>query len=300
MSQKTCKYKFIIGKRKGEVCGRFCRSGKNICSEHQRRQPNHKSCKYKFLAGTKKGTVCGRYCRNKMDRCSEHSLCEHDKLKKSCPLCWGKSTICIHNRKRQHCKSCKGASICKHDKVRSVCKQCKGGSICKHNKVRSTCKQCKGSRYCVHNKIKSRCRKCDGSEICPHNTRKNICYDCDPIGHLSHVMRSRVQNSLKENKDNSSKEYLGCEINELKTHLEKLFEEGMSWENYGEWEIDHIVPLKYRNPTIEEVGERLHYSNTQPMWKTENMSKGNRYIGKPKRKQVKKKYSGSKSTKYHP
>ena len=54
----------------------------------------------------------------------------------------------------------------------------------------------------------------------------------------------------------------------------------MSWENYGsEWHIDHIVPLKYDNPTLEQTIERLHYTNTQPLWATENISKGNRYIG---------------------
>jgi hypothetical protein len=57
----------------------------------------------------------------------------------------------------------------------------------------------------------------------------------------------------------------------------------MTWENYGEWEIDHITPVLYKQdgvkPTIEEVGRRLHYLNCQPMWKMENMKKGNRYVG---------------------
>jgi hypothetical protein len=58
----------------------------------------------------------------------------------------------------------------------------------------------------------------------------------------------------------------------------------MSWDNYGKWEIDHIVPIKYPDngqvPTLEEVIERLHYLNTQPLWKPDNASKGNRRIGK--------------------
>ena len=56
----------------------------------------------------------------------------------------------------------------------------------------------------------------------------------------------------------------------------------MSWDNYGKWHIDHIIPIKYKqdckNPTIEEVAKRLHYTNTQPLWASENMSIGNRYI----------------------
>ena len=58
----------------------------------------------------------------------------------------------------------------------------------------------------------------------------------------------------------------------------------MSWENYGKvWQIDHITPLNYRidnqNPTLEEIIERLHWTNTQAMYNVENMSKGNKYIG---------------------
>ena len=54
----------------------------------------------------------------------------------------------------------------------------------------------------------------------------------------------------------------------------------MSWENYGKiWHIDHIIPISYKNPSLDEVIQRLHYLNTQPLWASENISKGNRYIG---------------------
>lgn len=53
----------------------------------------------------------------------------------------------------------------------------------------------------------------------------------------------------------------------------------MSWENYGEWEVDHIVPLKYNNPSLKEIIKILHYTNTQPLWTSENRSKKNKYIG---------------------
>lgn len=63
----------------------------------------------------------------------------------------------------------------------------------------------------------------------------------------------------------------------------------MTWENHGKgpntWQIDHIVPVKYPGaaggePTLEEVAERLHWTNCQPMWTTENIAKGNRFIGR--------------------
>jgi len=58
----------------------------------------------------------------------------------------------------------------------------------------------------------------------------------------------------------------------------------MTWENYGsEWHIDHIKPVKYLEngeaPAIEEVGKRLHWTNTQPLWANENIAKGNRFVG---------------------
>ena len=70
----------------------------------------------------------------------------------------------------------------------------------------------------------------------------------------------------------------GCDIEHFKQHIENQWEEGMTWENYGEWHIDHYVPLKYDNPTLEEVIDRLHWENTQPMWASENIKKGNRDI----------------------
>ena len=76
----------------------------------------------------------------------------------------------------------------------------------------------------------------------------------------------------------SSAEYLGCNIETFKKHIEQQFTEGMSWENYGEWHIDHKIPLEYNKPSLEEVVQGLHYTNTQPMCTNENMSKGCRYI----------------------
>ena len=76
----------------------------------------------------------------------------------------------------------------------------------------------------------------------------------------------------------SSAGYLGCNIETFKKHIEQQFTEDMSWENYGEWHINHKMPLKYNKPSLEEVAQRLHYTNTQPMWASEIMSKGCRYI----------------------
>ena len=84
----------------------------------------------------------------------------------------------------------------------------------------------------------------------------------------------RAYTALKKNKEMSSTEYLGCNIETFRNHIEQQFIEDMSWENYGEWHIDHKIPLKCNKPSLEEVTQRLHYTNTQLMWSRENMSKG--------------------------
>ena len=74
--------------------------------------------------------------------------------------------------------------------------------------------------------------------------------------------------------------YLKCTKEEFKTHIENQFKKGMSWANYGtHWHIDHIIPIKYNKPSIDEIIARLHYKNTQPMLAKENLRKSNRYIG---------------------
>jgi hypothetical protein len=117
-----------------------------------------------------------------------------------------------------------------------------------------------------------------------HIKRRNECRECDPVGNLVGITRSTLYQAVAQNKPLPRSGIVGCSTAEFKEHLQSKFQEGMGWENYGEWQIDHIIPLKYKKdnatPTIEEVTERFHYLNTQPMWAAENGSKGNRFIGR--------------------
>ena len=73
-------------------------------------------------------------------------------------------------------------------------------------------------------------------------------------------------------------ELVGYTIGELKKHLEKQFKDGMCWENYGEWHIDHIIPKSVFNFTKsehEDFKRCWDLLNLQPMWAKENQSKGN-------------------------
>lgn len=66
-----------------------------------------------------------------------------------------------------------------------------------------------------------------------------------------------LTNSLKrvgKKKEDKTIELLGYSAIELKEYIESLFVEGMSWENYGEWHIDHIRPVSSYDPETAIVG----------------------------------------------
>ena len=72
---------------------------------------------------------------------------------------------------------------------------------------------------------------------------------------------------------------VGCTKEELIQHLESQFKKGISWENYGEWHIDHIKPCCSFDLTKEEQQrECFHYSNLQPLWAEENLKKGGKVM----------------------
>jgi len=195
----------------------------------------------------------------------------------------GKRLKCEHKRMRTQCKDCGGSIICEHDRRRNECKDCGGTSICEHDRRRSLCKDCGGASICEHDRRRVHCKDCGGTSICEHDRIRNRCKDCSPSGHLMSIMRSRVRKALKdynvcnENKQHTM-EYVGCYITYLREHLEKKFTEGMSWENIGEWHIDHIKPCDSFNLDIEEERHKcFHYSNLQPLWAQENLEKGAKY-----------------------
>lgn len=73
----------------------------------------------------------------------------------------------------------------------------------------------------------------------------------------------------------TSEQMLGCDWQELKSHIEQQFRDGMDWDNIGEWEVDHIVPLSSAK-TIEDVIRLSHHTNLQPLWAYENRAKGSK------------------------
>lgn len=101
----------------------------------------------------------------------------------------------------------------------------------------------------------------------------------DPLYKLTANMRSAMSECLSGRKKKSKTfEYIGCSLSQLKSYLEKQFQDGMSWDNYGRWHVDHIKPLCSFDLTIEEnLHTAWNYKNLQPLWASDNCSKGGKY-----------------------
>jgi len=97
----------------------------------------------------------------------------------------------------------------------------------------------------------------------------------DPLYNLRSSVRGRINFYIKGFLRKSSLSLVGCSWEELKVHLEKQFQEGMSWDNRSDWHIDHIVPLS-SGKTLGEIERLCHFSNLQPLWAKQNLQKGSK------------------------
>lgn len=104
----------------------------------------------------------------------------------------------------------------------------------------------------------------------------------DPQFKLIKTLRSRLGTAVRRqnsSKNNNTIDLLGCSVSFLKEYLQTKFKEGMTWENHGEWHIDHIRPCASFNLLDEEEQKKcFHYTNLQPLWASENLSKGCKFI----------------------
>lgn len=103
----------------------------------------------------------------------------------------------------------------------------------------------------------------------------------DPEFRLKKNLRCRLWHALKgqgATKDSTTMKLTGCSVDALTSHLESQFTEGMTWENYGEWHVDHIRPCASFDLTIDKEQKIcFNYSNLQPLWAKDNLSKSDKY-----------------------
>lgn len=94
-------------------------------------------------------------------------------------------------------------------------------------------------------------------------------------------LRNLIRNSFRRQGykkfATSTEEIVGMNYVDFKEHMESRFVDGMSWENRGDWHIDHIIPLSSATSEEELIG-LCHYTNLQPLWGEDNMSKGDKIL----------------------
>jgi hypothetical protein len=104
----------------------------------------------------------------------------------------------------------------------------------------------------------------------------------DPIYKLISNFRTAIYQVLKESNVEKNKHYfdiLQYTPEQLISHLENKFTDKMSWDNYGDWHVDHKLPITHFN--IYEMGDEefmrcWSLDNLQPMWGIENIRKSNK------------------------
>ncbi len=95
-------------------------------------------------------------------------------------------------------------------------------------------------------------------------------------------MRCGIRDCLKgRRKGKRTFELLGFSVAELQSHLERQFTQGMSWDNMGDWHIDHILPKASFN-ILEEGDEEFRrcwaLANLRPLWAGENAMKKDKVL----------------------
>ena len=115
-----------------------------------------------------------------------------------------------------------------------------------------------------------------------NNARHMGKYKSNIIYKLRHRLRSRISTAVRKGyKTLKFCEYLGCDLQTLKKHLEDQFQPGMSWDNHGNsgWHIDHILPLSaFDLENEEQLRIAGNYKNLQPLWAKDNLIKSNKIV----------------------
>lgn len=117
----------------------------------------------------------------------------------------------------------------------------------------------------------------------------------DPASRTIQTLRCRLGAALRAQGatirrapgTSATKRMLGCSVEYLREYLAAFFAPGMSWDNYGEWEIDHVKPCRaFDLSQRSEQFACFHYTNLQPVWMTENRRKSDKWKGLRARNQT--------------
>lgn len=138
------------------------------------------------------------------------------------------------------------------------------------DKLQSYCKTCKKSLMLGKKYGNGKTKKIS----------KDACLKKYYRNRVSMNFSRRMRKALNSDKSGMSWESLvGYSLKDLKLHLEQLFSDGMSWDNYGLWHIDHIKPVSLFDLSLQDDFDTCwSLDNLQPLWASENRKKSNKYV----------------------
>jgi len=159
-------------------------------------------------------------------------------------------------------------------------KACTAAWMAAHADTYPATKRLCDARYRQKNAARIAAKQSEPTSLEKRNLRERNRYATDLRYRVEKVLRSCFVQALRlgrGNKECSALGLIGCSTPELIRHIERQFNRGMSWDNYGEWEIDHIRPCASFDLTdTEEQKACFHFTNLRPIWRDANRSKSDR------------------------
>lgn len=169
--------------------------------------------------------------------------------------------------------------------VEAICKICRNKQTLKRRKVNPESHRIASKKWRKANpdKVRVMARKWCLANPEKIKTSAKIAFrkrKKDPKFRLNRNIRTVIGVSLQGNKNgNHWEDLVGYTLCDLKKHLEKQFTDGMTWENYGKWHIDHKIPVSVFNFTKPEhidFKKCWTLDNLQPLWAKDNLKKYNK------------------------
>lgn len=244
---------------------------------------NCKFCNNNFIKASYQQAYCSVECRDEFHKQEQITwFAKNGPLAKaiSCVQC---QTSFIRSKSKQNTCS-KECKIKQKEELRKI-SYIKEKKEKQEIKIINSCEICGISFHARTNRQKccsEECRSFYSRKDMAKRARENRKEDVNV--RIAENLRSRLSRAIKKGyKPVSAVSDLGCSIEDFKRHLESKFYnhkktgKAMSWDNYGEWHIDHVDAIsKFDLTNEEELKKACHYTNLQPLWAPDNLSKGNR------------------------
>lgn len=168
-------------------------------------------------------------------------------------------------------------------KPRQPCKACASLSYKKYRKENAAKERARHRKYqdAYPDRIRAasaRYRENDRERFRRIQRRADARRRSTPRGRLDNAMSAGISRSLARcaKAGRAWQDLAGYSLDELMDHLHHQFGDGMTWDNYGEWHVDHIVPLSafnYSNPQHLDFRRAWELNNLRPLWRAENIAK---------------------------